>query len=136
MRNALERLVGILLVVSVAVAAGCTTASPTKNGGSNENGGAAQSNVSKNTATKKSDPTKGSIEVTSTPPGAKVLLIPTDEAGAGEPQPKGVTPTTIEDLEPGKYTVDLEKPGYKFSQKEVIVKAGTVAKVKATLRKQ
>src|SRR5215510_484824 len=135
MKNALERLVGNLLVVTVAVATGCTTASPTKNSGSNENGGAAQSNVSKNTAPKKIDPTKGSIEVTSIPPGAKVLLIPTDEAGAGEPQSKGVTPTTIEGLEPGKYTVDLEKPGYKFFQKEVAVKAGTVAKIKATLKK-
>lgn len=59
-----------------------------------------------------------------------------DESGAGEPQAKGITPTTITDLAPGKYTVDLEKPGYRFFQKEVNVKAGSTAKVTANLKKQ
>ena len=133
-----KRLIKFLLVVIVAIAAGCTTTSPTKNseGNANVGAGATQSNASKNSVAKKPDQTTGAIEVNSVPPGAKVLLVPTDEAGAGEPQSKGVTPTTIEGVEPGKYTVDLEKPGYKFSQKEVVVKAGTVAKVSATLRKQ
>ena len=80
--------------------------------------------------------TTGSIDVTSTPPGARVLLVATDEGGAGEPQPKGITPITITGLAPGKYTVDLEKPGYRFFQKEVNVNAGTVAKVITILRKQ
>ena len=74
--------------------------------------------------------------VNSVPPGARVLLVSTDEGGAGEPKSKGVTPTTITDLQPGKYTVDLEKPGYRFFQKEIVVKEGAVAKVNATLKKQ
>src|SRR5207244_71530 len=79
---------------------------------------------------------KGTIEVNSVPPGARVLLVSTDEAGAGEPQSKGLTPTTIAGLQPGKYTVDLEKPGYRFFQKEVTVKGGSTTKVTATLKKQ
>jgi len=79
--------------------------------------------------------TKGSIEVNSVPPGARVLLVANDESGAGEPQSKGLTPATIGGLEPGKYTVDLEKPGYKFFQKEVFVKQGAVTKVNAALKK-
>lgn len=133
MKKGPESNIKVLLAAVLAILAACTT-SPTKND-SNANVGSAQANVSKNAAVKKADQTKGAIEVTSVPPGAKVLLVPTDEAGAGEPQSKGLTPTTIENLEPGKYTVDLEKPGYKFFQKEVVVKAGATAKVNATLRK-
>lgn len=81
------------------------------------------------------DATRGTIEVNSVPPGARILLVSTDEAGAGEPQSKGVTPTTITGLQPGKYTVDLEKPGYRFFQKEVVVKVGAVTKVNAALKK-
>jgi len=36
----------------------------------------------------------------------------------------------------GKYTVDLEKPGYKFFQKEVEVKPGKTLKVDAPLKKK
>lgn len=135
MREGSGGLIRCLLAATVALAAGCTATSPTKTSESNANVGASQSNVSKNSATKKADQTTGTIEVTSVPPGAKVLLVPTDEAGAGEPQSRGLTPTTIEGLEPGKYTVDLEKPGYKFFQKEVVVKAGAVTKVSAPLKK-
>ena len=77
---------------------------------------------------------KGTIEVSSVPPGARVLLISDDESGAGEPQSKGLTPTTITGIEPGKYTVHLERPGYKFFQKEITVKAGSTVKVNGTLR--
>jgi hypothetical protein len=80
--------------------------------------------------------TVGSIEVTSTPPKAKVLLILRDESGASEPQPRGVTPTTIERLSPGKYTVHLELPGYRFYQQNVEVKENTTTKVKAVLRRE
>jgi hypothetical protein len=135
MRETSERLIKMLLGVSLAVATACTATSPTKSTESNANLGATQSNVSKNATGKKPDKTTGAIEVTSVPPGARVLLVPTDEAGAGEPQSKGLTPTTIEGLEPGKYTVDLEMPGYKFFQKEVVVKAGAATKVTATLKK-
>ena len=65
-----------------------------------------------------------------------MLLVSTDVGGAGEPQSKGVTPTTITGLQPGKYTVDLEKPGYKFFQKEIVVKQGSTTKVAASLKKQ
>ena len=65
-----------------------------------------------------------------------MLLVSMDAGGAGEPQTKGVSPTTITGLQPGKYTVDLEKPGYKFFQKEVEVKPGKSMKVNASLKKQ
>ena len=86
-------------------------------------------------ASKPAQTAAGSIEVTSTPSGANILLIATDEGGAGEPQPRGITPTTINGLAPGKYTVHLEKTGYRFSQKKIEVKAGSTVKVAATLRK-
>lgn len=100
-----------------------STASPSKN--SNEPAGA-----------KTAQAGTGSIEVTSTPAGARVLLVSVDEGGAGEPQPRGVTPTTVTGVYPGKYTIDLEKPGYRFFQKDVVVKENATSKVKATLRKQ
>ena len=78
----------------------------------------------------------GSIEVNSTPPGARVLLVAIDEGGASEPQPRGVTPTNISRLSPGKYTVDLEKPGYRYFQKTVEVKENETVKVNASLKKQ
>jgi hypothetical protein len=77
----------------------------------------------------------GTIEATSTPPGAQVILIEMTEAGAGEPKPQGVTPTTIA-VQPGKYTVHFEKTGYKFFQKEIDVKENQTVKVAASLRKQ
>jgi hypothetical protein len=77
----------------------------------------------------------GTLEITSKPPGARVLLIATDEGGASEPQPRGVTPTTITHLSPGKYTVDLELTGYKYFQKKVEVKEDQTVKVTAVLSK-
>jgi hypothetical protein len=65
-----------------------------------------------------------------------VLLIATDDDTASEPQQKGSTPTTITGVKPGKYTIDLEKPGYRFYQKEITVKRGATARVVATLRKR
>lgn len=121
---------------------GCGTTQPANNNQRSANANAAQSNTSQsNSLPAKPSPqpaasTKGTIEVNSVPPGAKVLLVSTDEAGAGEPQSKGLTPTTITGLQPGKYTVDLEKPGYRFFQKEVVVKEGAIAKVNAVLKKQ
>jgi PEGA domain len=78
----------------------------------------------------------GTIEVSSVPPGAGVLLISTDGDTAGEPQSKGSTPTTISGVKPGKYTIDLEKAGYRFFQKEIVVKSGATIKVSASLKKQ
>jgi HSP20 family molecular chaperone IbpA len=59
-----------------------------------------------------------------------------DEGGASPPQPRGVTPTTIERLSPGKYTVHLELPGYRYFQKDVEVKENATIKVRATLRRE
>ena len=77
----------------------------------------------------------GTIEATSVPPGAQVILIEMTEAGAGDPKPRGVTPTKIT-IPPGKYTVHFEKTGYRFFQKEIKVKANETVKVAASLRKQ
>lgn len=78
----------------------------------------------------------GSIQVTSDPAGAHIILIEEDEAGAGAPKPRGVTPATLTELAEGKYIVHLERPGYKFFQKNVKVVANQTAKVKAKLRKE
>ena len=132
-----HRLIITLLVVGPGLSA-CSTPSPATNQRS-VSSNATPSNTSQSNSSQKpaqQSTTTGSIEVHSSPPGARVLLVPIDEGGAGEPQQKGSTPAMIAGLAPGKYTVDLEKPGYKFFQKEVTVKAGTTAKVTATLRKQ
>ena len=77
----------------------------------------------------------GSIKIESTPAGAEVLLIMEAVGGAGPPEPRGTTPTTITDLAPGTYTIHLEKPGYKFFQKSLQVKPGKTSTVTATLKK-
>jgi PEGA domain len=140
----LRRRIPILffLAGSCLIETACTSATPANGNQHIGNANSTPSNVAQATspAAKPSQQpnqsTTGSIEVSSTPPGAKVLLVSTEGGLAGEPQPKGLTPTTITGLEPGKYTVDLERPGYRFYQKEVTVKAGSTAKVNATLKKQ
>lgn len=92
-------------------------------------------NAANTNAAAKSKPGTGSLVIASTPPGAGITIIPTTEDSAGTPQAYGATPATINDLAPGKYTVNLNKPGYKNFQKEVTVKAGTTTKVTATLKK-
>jgi hypothetical protein len=134
----------ILTLVTVLIV-GCTSRQAGGDGKSstaNANQPAANSNKSQaktandNASTGTAQAVTGSIEVTSTPLGARVLLVLIDEGGASEPQPRGVTPTTIAGVSPGKYTVDLEKPGYRFFQKDVVVKANTTSKINAALRKQ
>ena len=130
----------ILACFAIAIAtAGCATREPA--GNTNKNSSANINASQPKTAAepppvRTSQPGTGSIEVSSTPPGARVLLVAVDEGGAGEPQARGLTPTTVTGVYPGKYTVDLEKPGYKFFQKDVVVKENKVAKVNATLRRQ
>lgn len=135
----------LILTLMTVLFATCTarqSAVGGKSPGANTNQPAANSNLSQSKAVKDNASAKtaqamtGSIEISSTPPGARVLLVPIDEGGASEPQPRGVTPTTITGVSPGKYTVDLEKSGYRFFQKDVVVKANSTARVKATLRKQ
>src|SRR5262245_54844703 len=67
----------------------------------NTNSSAANSNSLEVKSPLSSRTTTGTIEVTSTPPGASVVLIANDEVGS-EPQVKGVTPLSISDLLPGK----------------------------------
>jgi hypothetical protein len=127
----------LFLGLSLAMETACTPAPPANTNQPNINANAAPSNSSQTKPSQQSNQsTTGTIEVSSVPPGARVLLISNDESGAGEPQPKGSTPTTITGIQPGKYTVDLEKQGYKFFQKEITVKKGATVKISATLKKQ
>jgi uncharacterized membrane protein len=110
--------------VSVAIQIACATPPPANTNQPSVNANTAPSNSSQAKPAQSDNSTTGSIEVTSVPPGARVLLIATDDDSASEPQSKGSTPTTITGVKPGKYTVDLEKSGYRFFQRNVEVKAG------------
>src|SRR4030095_1086697 len=141
MQVKLRHLALVLFLVGGTISSACNTAPTTNENQRSQNANTAQSNSSQTNSSSKPAPqpdqsTTGSIEVTSVPPGARVLLVSMDAGGAGEPQSKGVSPTTITGLQPGKYTVDLEKTGYKFFQKEVEVKPGKTMKVNASLKKQ
>jgi hypothetical protein len=137
MKLRLHVLTLLFLGVSFAMETACTPAPPANTNQSSTNTNAAPSNSSQTKPSQQpSQSSTGTIEVSSVPPGARVLLISNDESGAGEPQPKGLTPTTITGIQPGKYTVDLERPGYKFFQKEIVVKGGKTTKVSGTLKKQ
>ena len=126
-----------LLAASFAIQMACSTAPPANTNQPSVNANAAPSNSSQvKPAEQPSQSSTGAIEVSSVPPGARVLLISTDGDTAGEPQSKGSTPTMINGVKPGKYTVDLEKQGYRFFQKEITVKKGSTVKISATLKKQ
>lgn len=86
-------------------------------------------------AAPQSKPGTGSIEIGSLPVGAGITLVPSAEGGIGAPQAYGPTPATINDLAPGKYTVNLSMNGYKPFQQEIEVKAGSTVRVKAALKK-
>ncbi len=111
----------------------CTSTSPANNNQANTNANVAQSKPANNNSAQKN---VGSIEITSVPPGAGVTLIPTYEDGASTPRSYGLTPATITDLAPGKYTINLQKPGYGYAQKEVEVAANKTVKVSLSLKKQ
>jgi hypothetical protein len=103
--------------------------------------GRASSNANKSAANSNAPavaakPSGGTIQVISTPAGASVILIANDEGGAGTPEPKGSTPAMITGISPGKYVVDVEKPGYKYFQKYVQVKDGQTQKINASLKKE
>jgi hypothetical protein len=130
-------LILLSLGVSLAIQMACATAPPANSNQPSVNANGTPSNSSRTKPSQlANEATTGTIEVTSVPAGARVLLISTEEGTAGEPQPKGLTPATITGVQPGKYTVDLEKPGYKFFQKEIVVKEGATTKVSASLKKQ
>ena len=134
----------ILLTLSAGLALGsaCSTPPPANTNQSSANPAPSNTNAPPSnsaqtkTAQQSNQSSTGTIEVTSVPPGARVLLISNDETGAGEPQSKGLTPTTVSGVKPGKYTVHLERPGYRFAQQEITVKAGGTVKVSKTLKKQ
>lgn len=142
MRSSLQNLIRFVLAWTCVIVTACTTAQPTNSNQSNGNASTSPPIVSPSNSSAAKPPqqsnpvTTGSIEVASTPAGARVLLVSTGAEGAGQPQTKGVTPTTITGLEPGKYTVDLEKPGFRFFQKEVEVRPGQTIKVSTNLKKQ
>ena len=129
----------LLFCLSLMIVTSCSSPPASSNqASSNRNTNTAVSNSSTGNSNnhQASQSSKGSIEVSSVPPGARVLLISNEESGAGEPESKGLTPTTITGIEPGKYTVNLERQGYKYFQKEITVKAGATVKVNGTLKKQ
>jgi hypothetical protein len=67
----------------------------------------------------------GSLLVNSIPPGASILL---------DGVAKGVTPRTISGVQPGVYTLVLEKEGYADYEKNVTVSAGRTTMVTGTLQ--
>jgi hypothetical protein len=79
-------------------------------------------------------PAGAAIEVTSTPSGASVVLIRQEDGGSGSPERKGSTPVTITGLAPAKYSIILEKTGFKYFQKDVEVKEGKTVKLAAHLK--
>lgn len=99
------------------------------------NANVANANAANANAAAKSKPGTGTLEIASTPPGAGITLIPSAEDSNGLPQAYGATPATINDLAPGKYDIQLSKPGYKTFLKGITVKAGSTTKVTATLKK-
>jgi hypothetical protein len=106
------------------------------NAQTNDNSNVAQSQPSTDKAAPKAEQTgTGSIEVKSSPAGARVILISLDEDGA-EPQQRGSTPTTLTSIPVGKYTIDIEKPGYKFYQRNIKVQENKTVQVNASLQKE
>jgi uncharacterized membrane protein len=136
MKSTRRFLLQSLIAVNLFSAA-CSDTSPSNNNLANGNANVAQSNAANGNSTQKArQANAGSIEVTSVPPGAGVTLIPTGEDGAGTPRSYGLTPTTITDLAPGKYTVNIQKNGYRYFQKEVEVAVNKNIAVNAPLKKQ
>jgi uncharacterized repeat protein (TIGR01451 family) len=66
-------------------------------------------------------PQTGSISVTSTPPGAGIVL---DGADSGE-----VTPFTLDNVAAGTHTIDVSLPGYSPGSQSVTVITGSTVKV-------
>lgn len=127
----------LFLGASFAIQMACAPAPPANTNQPSVNANSTPSNSSQTKASEHpSQSTTGTIEVISVPPGARVLLIATDGDTAGEPQLRGTTPTTITGVQPGKYTVHLERPGYRSFQKDITVRKGSSVKISATLRKQ
>ena len=134
----MKRVLTFAMFIAIAsIAGGCAgPATPARNSNAAQ-GAPASSAPSSSTqgSTPAAAPTTGGIKIASTPDGATILLMATDESGASAPEPRGTTPTTLTDLSPGKYAVHLELKGYKSFQKEVEVKAGEVVPVVARMQR-
>ncbi|HEY6333067.1 MAG TPA: PEGA domain-containing protein [Blastocatellia bacterium] len=136
-----RNMAGLGLLLGLLVSSSCggdvgsqpARASASPNVAANSNKSAAVGTVTPSASGK---PSGGSIQVLSSPPGAPVMLIAVGEGFAGQPEPKGSTPVTITGVAPGKYAVDVEKPGYKYYQKEVEVKDGQTLKLNISLKKE
>jgi hypothetical protein len=129
---------------SLIAVAGCSTPATNQNSRNPQRNtnAASVSTANGNTAANANKPAPaapaqgGTIDVKSTPAGASVLLIRDEDGSAGQPKPYGSTPATLTGIAPGKYTVDIGKPGFKDYQKEVEVKKGATLKIDAKLVKQ
>ena len=64
-----------------------------------------------------------------------MVMIREEEGSSGDPERKGSTPVMISGVAPGKYSINLEKPGFKPFQKEVEVKEAKTVKITATLKR-
>jgi len=128
---------------SLIAVAGCSTPGTNQNSGNPQHNtnAASVSTANSNAAANANRPAPavtaqgGTIDVKSTPAGASVLLIRDEDGSAGQPKPYGSTPATLTGIAPGKYTVDIGKPGFKDYQKEVEVRNGGTVKIDARLVK-
>ena len=138
-------LLASLTACSLALASACTTGLSVNGNNTNQAGPAPAASGNANPApapavrgeptVKPPKPGKGNIQVTSTPPGAGVTLIPTDETSASQPQVYGQTPIVIADLAPGEYRVQLAMKGYKNFSKDVKVTANSIIKITGNMQK-
>ena len=137
-------LLSAILVLMIAILNACVDGPATggnpnasnSNASAQPAGSPAQSKSAGDSAQPKGKTDLGTIEIISYPAGAGVILISEDEGGAGLPQPRGSTPTVINDLAPGKYSLHLELDGYKPYQKSIEVKAGKISTIKTPLQKK
>lgn len=131
------------VLASLAAALFVSCGSPVNNASNSSNNAAlstspaAASNVNKAKASPSPTASVGGgvIDVASTPPGAAVILVRVDEGGSGIPERKGSTPVSITGVAPGKYSITLEKTGFKFFQREVVVKEDKTSKIAANLKR-
>jgi hypothetical protein len=131
-----------LIVCGLVIASACTKGSPANSNNNQANNNPAASSNPVPAPAVRSEPTikppkpgKGNIQITSTPSGAGVTLVPSDDSGASLPQAYGQTPTTIADLAPGTYTVQMALTGHKTFTKDVKVTANSTVKINAALQK-
>ena len=133
----------ITCALMIVAALACAKRASVEETAANNNSAAVQQPKEQPTAqtTKKPPETaaadgSGTIEVASTPPGATIMLISLEEGASGPPRPRGSTPATLSGIPPGKYTLHLERVGYTYFQKKIVVKPNAITKVAATLRKE